>query len=117
MSQSINIIKLTLLILLGTFFMVLFGYYLIPGILLGIILRNHPAKWPVPLLALGIVLTMWFTTGKWAIRIGDMTDDPWYVLCLAGLIQWALAFVFVSAGYMMPKTFLEGYKSRKKQPA
>jgi hypothetical protein len=117
MSQTLNILKLALLIPIGAFFLLLFWVYLIPEILLGILLRKHSIKWPIPILALLIVIANLFITGRFFMRMGDMTNGPWYVLCLGVLIDWAIAVVFVSPGYMMPKTFIEGFTSGKKQSA
>lgn len=108
MKTTLLILKFIVLGLIGLGALALFWVYMIPGIVLGLLRLDQRYKWLPGVLALLIVGILRVSTGAWQIKLGDMDPGPWYVQCVAGLLQWAMADILVSAGCRIPEYFMNG---------
>jgi hypothetical protein len=109
MKTSLLILKIIVLGLIGLGALALFWVYVVPGIVLGFLRLDQRHKWLPGVTALFIVGILRFSTGTWQIKFGDMDPGPWYVQCAAGLLQWAVASILVSAGCRIPQYFMNGF--------
>lgn len=57
------------------------------------------------------------TAGEWQMRVGDSLPANWYIEIFHGILNWAVAAIFVSAFACWPVYFVEGYRSRLTSPA
>ena len=96
---------------------ILFWPFVLPGCALWYIFRGRYSQWITPIAALTIVLIWRLSMNSWPVHIGDSSTHAWYVELLAGVVSWALASIFVSAGYFAPKLFIEGLNSRSSRQA
>ena len=112
MKKTIATLKILLLgaILLGV--SILFWPFVLPGIALWCIFRGLYSQWITPIAALAIILFWRLSMHSWPVHIGDGSTHAWYVELMAGIVSWALASIFVSAGYLAPKLFIAGLYSR-----
>jgi hypothetical protein len=94
---------------------VFFWPFVLPGLILWLIFRGRYDHWIAPLAALTIVLIWRLSLNSWPIHIGDGSTNVWYVELLMGVVSWALASIFVGAGYLTPKFFLEGLYPESKR--
>jgi hypothetical protein len=110
MKKAIATLKLILLgaILLGI--LIFFWPFVLSGLVLWCVFRGRYSQWITPIAALTIVLTWRLSMNSWPVHIGDSSTHAWYVDLLAGIVSWALASIFVSAGYLTPKLFIEGLR-------
>jgi hypothetical protein len=117
MKKTIATLKILLLgaILLGV--SIFFWQYVLSGLVLSCIFRGRYSQWITPIAALTIVLIWRLSMSNWPVHIGDSTVYAWYVDLLAGIVSWALASIFVGAGYVLPKLFIEGLNSRTPRQA
>ena len=117
MKKTIATLKILLLgiILLGA--LILFWRFVLPGLVLWCIFRGRNSQWITAIAALTIVLIWRFSTSNWPVYIGGHSAHAWYVELLAGIVSWALASIFVSAGYLTPTFFIEGLYSKSARQA
>lgn len=106
------------ILLLGTVVVaisVFFWPFVLPGLILWFIFRGRYDHWIAPIAALAIVLMWRLSLNSWPIHIGDGSTNVWYAELLMGVVSWALASIFVGAGYLTPKFFLEGLYPESKR--
>ena len=67
--------------------------------------------------ALVAAITWRLSFGGWPLRVGSGSFEVWYLEMLLGVVNWALASIFVSAFAQWPVMFIEGYRSKQTKPA
>lgn len=102
------ILKIVVLGLIGIGALSLFGVYVIPGMLLWWILRGRYEGWMGAATALLIVLILRLSMDAWPMRIGGQSSGEWFVELMLGIVSWAIGSILVTAGYNLPRFFLDG---------
>ena len=111
MKKLFAILKIVILSLIGMVLLGLFWAFLVPGMMLWWILRERYQEWVGVATALGILLIWRFFAGEWNARAdGQSSGDLGMELAL-GAVSWAIGSILVSAGYRIPKYFLEGLRT------
>ena len=68
-------------------------------------------RWVSSGFALLAAIVWRLATGEWPLRIGDGSSSHWYIEAFCGIVNWALASIFVSAFNLAPTKLVEGYRS------
>jgi len=69
-------------------------------------------RWVSSGLSLCLAVTLRVTSGRWLIYLGEGAPSAWYFELLFGVINWALAAIFVSAFAQSIIKFREGWQTR-----
>lgn len=106
------VLKIIVLSLIAIGLLSLFWIFLIPGIALWFLFRERYHHWIGSIVALLVMLTLRFSTGEWQ-RLGEQGSGDWFVELMHAIFSWAIGSILVTAGYNMPRYFLDGLNSIK----
>ena len=114
MKKLLLALKIIVYGLIGIGIISLFWVYVIPGMLLWCIFRERYRAWIGSIVALFIVLVTRYSM-DWGVKMGDESASfSWLLEFSSVLITWAIASLFVSAGYHTPRYFLSGWRMEEK---
>ena len=99
---------LLLIILLS---LLLFWPFLIPGIVLGLVLRGRLA-FPISIVSGLLLVALYrYLNQQWTLPLGESDDLNILYEIAFGLISWAIGAMLFLAGYRVPSHLSEGFRS------
>lgn len=117
MKRTTNLVKIIALTTLSLVAAIFFWPFAVGGMVAFFVSGMRYNRWVSSAFALFIAIVWRLSVGEWPLRIGDSTVNSWYFEAFHGIVNWALAAIFVSSFALWPAMLIEGYKSAATKPA
>jgi hypothetical protein len=117
MKQKVVILKNVALFIVSLLAAILLWPFAVAGIAAYFVAGMKFNRWVASGFALLSVLVWRLPMGEWPLSIGSGSPAYWYVEIVFGVVNWALAAIFVSAFARWPEKLVEGCKSVMGKPA
>lgn len=111
MNRTIPLLKILAFGVSAIALSLLFFPFVIPGLLLSRIVKNHHERWVLPLVALMIVMVWRVTSGNWFLSIAGESPTERIVEIGQLVLNWAYGVIFLRAGFRMPSLFKDGLRT------
>lgn len=116
MNRVVPLLKILIRGAFAVVISILFFPFVVPGMLLSTFVKSPHERWVLPAAALLIVVVWRMIFGTWVVQIGGDSHGEWSVESLELVVNWATGAIFVRAGFLMPRFFLEGLQSTPRRP-
>lgn len=117
MKRKANLVKMIALTTLSLVAAIFFWPFAVGGIVAFFVCGMRYNRWVSSAFALFIAIVWRLSIGEWPLRIGDGTLNSWYFEVFHGMLNWALAAIFVSSFARWPAMLIGGYKTAETKPA
>jgi hypothetical protein len=117
MNRTAKIVKIIALTIMSLAAMIIFWPFAIAGIVAFLASGMRFNRWVSSACAILAAVIWRLAAGEWSLRFGDGSFVGWYSEAFHGIVNWALAAIFVSGFAHWCAMLVEGYKSAATEPA
>ncbi len=117
MKRKVTILKAVALIIVSLVAAIFFWPFAVGGIVAFFVSGMRFNRWISSVVALLTAVGWRLFLGEWPLMIGGGLLTNWYLEAFHGIVNWALAAIFVTAFAHWPAMLVKGYKSTAPKPA